>query len=458
MIRVVRGRDGFGASRVGASVLLAAPLFVAATVPARAQTQGPPSQALVPASRTAMPNLQKAVPDVQTVAPGVPPTAPAPAASGGWLGTVTYGAQVDAGITGNFDRPADGLDYGRLFGDRANTVLLNQVQLTAQRPVTGGTGYDLGFVLQGAYGTDARYTHFLGEFDRATGDREQVTLLQADLLLHTPWLTRGGTDLKLGQFLIAQGYEAIDPGTNPFYSHSYIFSFGPYLNTGLQAVVHVTPRLDLYGEVDTGDSTTFGGGDENAEPAGLVGFGLNNLLHGRLTVLATSHLGPEDAADAIGRRRADRTMRYESDVLSTLKATPRLTLVLELNWLHDDLIGANAYGGAGYASYALTRTLAANVRGEIYRDDSGFFVAADPGNLDSIRAMAGLPNTAFTAGRQVYSEWTVGLTYRPTVSHATLLAFRPEIRWDKSLGSGRPYNALTSTGSLTLGGDVILGF
>ena len=443
--------------RNGASILLAAATLLVVAAPARAQTEQPASQALVPTSRTAVPNVQKAVPDVRTAAPGVPPAA-APATSGGWLSTVTYGAQIDAGITGNFDRPADGLNYGRLFGDRANTVLLDQVQLTAQRPIaSAATGYDLGFVLQGAYGTDARYTHFLGEFDYATSDREQFALLQADLLLHAPWLTRGGVDLKLGQFLIAQGYEAIDPSTNPFYSHSYIFSFGPYLNTGLQAVVHVTPTLDLYGEVDTGDSTTFGGGDENAAPAGLVGFGLNNLLHGRLTVLATSHLGPEDAADAIGRR-ANRTMRYESDILSTFKATPRLTLVLELNWLHDDLIGANAYGGAGYASYALTRSLAVNVRGEIYRDDSGYFVAADPGNLDSIRAMDGLPNTSFTAGRQVYSEWTVGVTYKPTVPHATLLAFRPEIRWDKSLGSGRPYNALTSTGSFTLGGDVILGF
>ncbi len=423
--------------------------LVTAATPVRAQIA-------VPASQPAVPSLQKAVPEVQAATSSVPP--PAAAASRDWFSTVTYGAQIDVGANGNFDRPADGLNYGQLFEDKANTVLLNQVQLTVQRPIAGTVaGYDVGFVLQGAYGTDARYTHFLGEFDYATGDREQFTLLQADLLLHTPWLTPGGIDFKLGQFLIAQGYEAIDPSANPFYSHNYIFSFGPYLNSGVQAVAHVSPTLDLYGEVDTGDSTTFGGGDENVVLAGLVGFGLNNLAQGRLTILATSHLGPEDAAHAIGAR-ANRTMRYESDILSTYKLNRKLGFVLELNWLRDDLIGANAYGGALYASYALTPSLTANFRGEIYRDDSGTFVAADPGNLDNIRAMDGLPNTAFTAGRQVYSEWTVGVTYKPTVPHVTLLAFRPEIRWDKSLGSGRPYNDLTSTGSFTLAGDIILGF
>ncbi|MGI4745983.1 MAG: hypothetical protein ACRYFY_08055, partial [Janthinobacterium lividum] len=48
----------------------------------------------------------------QTVAPA-PPAPPKT-----WLESITFGAQVEGGVTGNFDRPADGLNYGRLFDDK----------------------------------------------------------------------------------------------------------------------------------------------------------------------------------------------------------------------------------------------------------------------------------------------------------------------------------------------------
>ncbi|WP_419728673.1 outer membrane beta-barrel protein [Lichenicola sp.] len=393
-----------------------------------------------------------------TAATATPAAPAAPAAPKTWASTITYGAQLDAGITGNFDRPADGLNYGRLFDDKANTVLLNSLQLTVTRPIDPTLStYDFGFILQGTYGSDARYTHYLGEFGYLTHDRDQFSILQANVTMHAPWLVKGGIDFKLGQFATLIGYETIDPSTNPFYSHSYNFNFGPFQHTGLQAVAHVNPTLDLYGEVDTGESTTFGGGDNNAEPAGLVGFGLNGLAGGKLTALAYIHLGPENATNALGNN-ANSEMRYEADSVVTYKATDKLTFVAEGQWQHDDAFGADSYGLAGYASYALTPTLTANFRGEVYRDNAGFFVAADPGNLDPIRALNGLPSRAYGAGRQTYSEWTWGVSYKPVIPHVALLAFRPEIRWDKSFSGGHPYNDLTNTGNFTLAGDVILGF
>ncbi|NPD70071.1 porin, partial [Acetobacteraceae bacterium] len=86
------------------------------------------------------------------------------------------------------------------------------------------------------------------------------------------------------------------------------------------------------------------------------------------------------------------------------------------------------------------------------------FVAAFPGNTDAYRGLNGLSTTAFGAGRQTYSEWTWGVSYKPVIPHVALLAFRPEIRWDKSFSGGHPYNALTNTGNFTLAADVILGF
>ncbi|NPD67209.1 porin [Lichenicola cladoniae] len=375
-----------------------------------------------------------------------------------WLEGITYGAQVEGGVTGNFDRPADGLNYGRLFDDKANTALLNSVQLTATRAIDPTLStFDFGFMLQGTYGSDARYTHYLGEFGHVTNDRNQFSILQANVTMHAPVLFKGGIDFKLGQFATLIGYETIDPSTNPFYSHSYNFNFGPFEHTGLIAEAHLNPTVDLYGEIDTGESTTFGNGDNNAKPAGLVGVGLNSLAGGKLTVLAFLHLGPEDATNAIGHE-ANSSMRYEGDVVATYKATDKLTLVAEAQWQHDDFYGADSYGLAGYASYALTPTLTANFRGEVYRDNAGFFVAAFPGNTDAYRGLNGLSTTAFGAGRQTYSEWTWGVSYKPVIPHVALLAFRPEIRWDKSFSGGHPYNALTNTGNFTLAADVILGF
>ncbi|MBE7213522.1 MAG: outer membrane beta-barrel protein, partial [Gluconacetobacter diazotrophicus] len=290
-----------------------------------------------------------------------------------------------------------------------------------------------------------------------TDDRYQFSILQADVTAHAPVLTAGGVDLKLGQFSTPIGFETIDPTSNPFYSHSYNFNFGPFQHTGLQAIFHVSPILDVWGQVDTGESTTFDGGDNNAEPAGLVGIGLNNLLDNKLTVLWLTHLGPDDAVNAIGRD-ANSSMRYESDVVLTYKATPKLTLTGEGQWQHDDYFGADSYGFAGYAAYALTPTLTANFRGEVYRDNAGFFVAAFPGNLDNVRALNGIPNRSYTAGRQTYSEWTAGVTFRPSVPHLQTVAFRPEIRWDKSFSGGHPFNALSDNGSFTLAADVMVGF
>jgi len=407
------------------------------------------------------PNVQSgSVPSTSPAspAPASPaPASPAPAAPSPWASTITWGLQFDGGIQGNGDRPGDGLNFGRLFDDKANTPLLNQIQATLTRPInSSATGYDVGFTLQGDFGTDVRYLHYLGEFDNQTS-RYQATLLQANVLLHAPWLTSGGIDFKLGQFVTPIGYETIDPSTNPFYSHSYIFNFGPFQHTGLLGEWHVNPTLDIYLQADTGESTTFGGGDNNGEPAGLVGFGLNNLAGGKLTVLVLSHLGPENSVYTDPNANSD--MRYENDAVLTYKATSKLTLVTELNWQHDDYGGGvNNYGGAQYIEYQLTPALAVNGRAEIYRDDNGFFVFAYPGNMDAIRALNGQPNTSFNYGPATYSEFTAGFTYKPTIPKLALFMVRPEIRWDKSFSGTRAYDGGTQTGNFTFGGDIVIGF
>ena len=96
--------------------------------------------------------------------------------------------------------PADGLNFGHLFTDHANQFQLNQILLTANQPLDPkNTDYQWGFKLQFMYGSDARYTQFLGELNRVVpSERNQFDVVEANVLAHLPWLTEGGIDLKVG--------------------------------------------------------------------------------------------------------------------------------------------------------------------------------------------------------------------------------------------------------------------
>ena len=259
------------------------------------------------------------------------PLAPLPS----WWDTLTINGWSEYGVTFNSQRPPDGVNFGHLFTDKANSLLGNQSILTIQRPLDPkATGYDFGFKFQGMYGSDARYTHFLGEFDRVTSRRDQFDIVEAHALVHLPWLTAGGIDVKAGQYVTLEGAEVITAPDNPLYSHSYIFNFGiPFKHTGVMTTTHVNDTVDIYAGIDTGVNTTFGNnglpstrnGDNNKAAAFHGGIGLNNLLNGKLTILATTHIGPENpdvpAVRAACACDPNRALRYLTDVTITYTAT-----------------------------------------------------------------------------------------------------------------------------------------
>ena len=316
----------------------------------------------------------------------VAPAKPAP----GWWDTFTVSAAIEAGLIVNPGSPSNGLNFGSLFTDRSNLMQLNQVLVTAARPIDPTSkDYDFGFKLQGLYGSDARYTHFLGELDYAIDSRYQIDVVEANLQAHLPWFAgylSGGIDAKVGQFVSLEGAEVIEASANLLYSHSYIFNFGvPLKLTGAAFVAHVIPEIDLYAGVNTGNNTTFGWpGDNNAGAGFEGGIGLN-LLGGNLTALATTNIGPQNAATPLGVATCNcapsSTLRFYNDLVITWKATDKLTFIGEANWVHDDAIvaghaGADGYGVAGYGAYALTDWLKIVGRAEVWRDNQNYFVSA----------------------------------------------------------------------------------
>ena len=265
-------------------------------------------------------------------------------------------------------------------------------------------------------------------------------------------------DIKVGQFVTYLGAETIDPSTNAFYSKSYIFNFGiPLKHTGVMAITHVNPTLDIYTGVDTGVNTTFGDRTRRQQRwrrfAFQGGFGLNNLMDGKLTVLALTHMGPEDVGD-------DTHWRFLNDIVATYKATDKLTFVSEFNYIHEEGFGgADGYGIAEYVSYALNDEWTLNGRAEVWDDEKNFFVAAFPGNRTFVQFERGLPldqppRFAPGTGAVTYSEFTFGATYKPVIGGTQLFMLRPEIRFDDALNGVKAYNG--STNQFTFGLDFVL--
>lgn len=377
-----------------------------------------------------------------------------------WLKDVKFSGHIDAGFTYNGASPSDGLNFGHLFTDRSDDILLNQFILTLERPLDPkkNSQFQVGFKLQGMYGTDARYTHFLGELDKVTHDRTQFDVVEAFLNYHLPILTKDGVDVKVGQFVTLEGAEVIDARGNFFYSHSYIFNFGiPFKHTGFMVHTALNPQLEVHAGLTTGVNTTFGrDGDNNDAISFHGGIGLN-FLNGDLTILVTSHIGPELPRGTLGVE-PNRDLRYLNDITTVWKINKKLTSTTDLNYIYDEGLKASGWGVAQYFAYQLNDRWALGLRGEVWRDADGAFVGAFPGTQDFVNAEKGLPNTAIFPGATTYYALTVGANYKPPVpKRFEGLVLRPELRWDWSSDT-KPFNAGTEDRQFTAGIDIIIPF
>lgn len=389
------------------------------------------------------------------------PSRPSPRAANepSWGSTVTYALQFEGSIAFNPATPADGLNFGQELADRANRPLFNQALATIARPVATGSQADVGFNLQGLFGTDARYTPTIGILDQTFRGRHRFVFTQANLVVHAPVLTQAGVDFKIGLAPGAMGYEGIDPSSRPFYTLSYVTNFlVPFQTVGLLSTIHAGPMLDLYAGIDAGNEVVPGKSDNNHAPAGYFGVGLNHLAGDRLTVLAMTRFGPENSLRALPD--ASRRMRYWSDVTATYKLNDRTTLVGEANYLRDDGLKANAYGVVGYALHTIDAETTVNLRTEVMRDPQGVFVVGFASDSAFTNGIIGAPDRFVAAPPTTYGALTVGATWKPRALNAggVAVTVRPEMRYDRSLTGTRPYDGGTKRDQLLVSLDLIVGF
>ncbi len=275
---------------------------------------------------------------------------------------LTISGWIESSFTGNFAAPNDNQNFGRLFDDRSNEFVMNQAVITAERALDPKVGFDWGFKFQFLFGTDARYIHALGLLDHAmSSGLYQPDIPEVYLSLHLPLITDGGIDVKLGKFVTLEGEETIDPRTNPFFSHTYIFNFGsPSNHTGALFTLYTTKWLNLVAGVTRGVNTSID--DNNNAPAFHGGIGLH-LNEEKFVVSAATHYWSSK------RSGNDHDLRYLNTITTTWKITDKMTSITDLNYTHDDAADADAYGVAQYLTYAINDKITFKVRGETRRDD-----------------------------------------------------------------------------------------
>jgi hypothetical protein len=359
---------------------------------------------------------------------------------------------VEAGFTGNFDSPEDKQNFGRLLDDRSNEFVMNQTVITAERVFDSKLEFDWGFKLQLLYGTDARYIHSLGmPYHQAGTGIYQGDVPEAYLVLHAGGEGKKGVELQLGKFISLEGAEYVAPVENPFYSHTYMFNFGiPTSHTGALMTVHANETLDFMAGVTRGVNTTVD--DNNDAPAFHGGIKLV-LNDGKIDLLASTHVGPESDDNTSDPR-------YVNDVVMTWREG-NFKFITDLNYVRDDLEDAEAYGVAQYLIYSINKNLSVGIRGELWRDDDGFYVGqyADPSDLTY--SLSGKPTVdPRTIGGEptTYGALTIGLTINlPLSKPLERLIVRPELRIDHAFDA-RPFNDSSDETMFTAAIDAIVTF
>ncbi|HEX4053500.1 MAG TPA: outer membrane beta-barrel protein [Tepidisphaeraceae bacterium] len=297
-------------------------------------------------------------------------------------------------------------------GDYKNQIMLNQLDLAFSRAIVDPSKWDVGFMLEGFYGRDAVYTHSNGILDnvnKRAGDSpdDDLDLEQAYLTFNIP--IGAGLLITAGKFDTLLGNETINPTTNAFYTHSYIFSYGiPFTQTGLTANYKFCDTLSATAGITRGWNQSVDDNNSAIDFLGQVVWTPNN----KLSVTVNLSEGPE-------------SIDNDADYWTVPEAVISWQVADQFKVAADILYGdasniAQWYGVAGYASYTINPYATLNLRAEFYHD----------GNY----ALAG---ASFTTDAPYntdinYIEGTFGvaITPLPDVKLAQSLTIRPEVRVD----------------------------
>jgi hypothetical protein len=362
------------------------------------------------------------------------------------LGLNVYG-WVEAGYSYNHrhhnNRFADNAGPPILPGpfnhEVGNHFMLNQVDLRFERQVASDK-FDVGGMVEVQYGTDAGFIHSSGmgfngndpTDDGSPSDsvpdkfraNYQFDVTQAYVDVNIP--VGNGLKIRTGKFVTLLGYETIDPRTNPFYSHSWLFSAIPFTQTGILGMYQLNDQWSFTAGITRGwDMTLEDNGGCAIDGLGQIAYTPNKQWNFYLNW----SVGPQNFGD---------TSHYRTVInpIVSWQVTDQLKLAAEGLYLYDGGLNAeengfshaygDIWGAALYASYTINEYVTLNGRVEKYHNYSDSVGALGDAS-DRIRTSPTIPTI------NVY-EATIGATITPFPKDpiGKNLIIRPEIRYDYS--------------------------
>jgi hypothetical protein len=389
------------------------------------------------------------------------------------LGLKLYG-WVEGGYTYNHRHHGDTLIIPGPFNhEYGNHFMLNQLVLRFERGVDA-TKFDVGGMVELMYGSDAARIHSTGlgyNGSDATDDGSpsdplavanlhpiwQFDIPQAYIDVNIP--IGNGLKVRAGKFVTLLGYETIDPRTNPFYSHSYLFGLVPFTHTGVLGMYQISDQFSVTAGVTRGWDIALE--DTNGCAIDVIGQ-FAYTPNKQLAFYLNYSVGPENAGDTGHYRTA-------IDPVITWQVTDQLKLGAEGLYIYDGGINAglgdndsthaygDAWGLALYASYRVNDYVTVNGRVEKAHTYLGNFANSalvSQGQGDITGLFGGIVPTL-----NAY-EATLGVTITPLPQDpiGKNLSIRPEIRYDWSEDSLYPTGGRTFKDQLTFGADVIFTF
>jgi hypothetical protein len=329
-----------------------------------------------------------------------------------------------------------------------NHYMLNQVDLRLER-IVDSSKFDVGGLMELMYGTDAGFVHSsgLGFNGNDPSDNNspadivpdkyradyQFDITQAYIDVNVP--VGNGLKIRSGKFVTLLGYETIDPRSNPFYSHSWLFSALPFTQTGILGSYQFSDQWSVTAGITRGWDQTLEDSGPDGGTCAVDGLGQVAWTPGKQWAIYLNwNVGPQDFGD---------TSHYRTvlDPIVTWQATERLRFAAEGLYIYDGGMNTDvlttgvshaygdAWGAALYASYACCDYVTLNARVEGYHSSASSFNFA--GTNAAVGALAGLP-PQFQPATVYAITLGVALTPFPGDPIGKNLLIRPEIRYDFS--------------------------
>lgn len=339
------------------------------------------------------------------------------------------------------------------YAIQPNSFQLGQAVVRFERqPNTVQTNHvDWGFRLSNVYGLDYRYTVARGWLSDGYFKKNNLygyDPVEAYAMVYVPKVAQGML-LRIGRYISPADIEAQLSPDNYLYTHSVMFSYDPYTQTGVQATVMLNPQWSI--------ELALNGGNDLAiwdKSAGLCGQGYVRY------VSTNNNNSLWMGVNQIGKG----TYSYGHDNLNHVSGVwghrfnPILHMMTEFyyEWEKDAALG-------GSASYGPVRYGAGGGPGPIIPGTSTavglvnyFQILLSKKNYFSIRNDYLNDQQGWRTGYATqYTSHTIGFIHQFT----NYLMFRPEIRFDKNWNQGvTPYNLGTKSNQFTANMDMILRF